>query len=156
MKLTLKSLVVLALAGVLLTYSGCKKHPETPVPITDTQITALSKTWKVISVTRDATDETTDYASFQLTLSGTLGTQIVNYSCSARPSLSAWPASGSFTFSTTTPTTNLTRDASGADPIPVVYSVSSAQLILTFTYNGAGYSRTDEVTGAWVFTLAPL
>jgi hypothetical protein len=156
MKLSPKFLVVLVLVGVLMTYAGCKPHHDNPVPVTDTQIDLLTaKTWIATGVTLDANPETaytSSSAPFTLKFSGTHGQTTINYTATNRPALSAWPASGTMTFDTTTPTTNLTRNDTA--PVAVVYSVSATQLVLHFTYTGAGYSRTTEVDGQWIFSMA--
>ncbi len=152
MKIFKAMLVVIAL-GSLLTYSGCKKNSGPGQTPQDAQLVRLSKTWKFSKVTLDGVDQT-GYTNFQLTISGTAGQTTFGYTCSGRPALSPWPASGTFTYGDGTAfSTSLKRD----DALPITYSVDdkATQLQLTFNYSGNGFSRVDNVKGNWVFTLIP-
>ena len=152
----MKALRILSLLGLvvtLLTYSSCKDNKPTPEPITDVQLGKLSKTWKVDAVTRDGVDKKTDYAAFQLILTGTKGNTSFGYTTSGRPSLSPWKSSGSWEFGTA-PETQIIRDKGTADELPMTYAVTETTLSITFTFNGAGYtSRTGVVKGQWIFTF---
>jgi len=155
MKLTVRTLFVLAFAAVLMTYSGCKKSKSEAEPVTDQQIDLLNNggtSWKVQQVTRDGNDTTVVWQSFLFTLAGVHGSTSVPYSCTGRPTTSCWESSGSLILSATNPTTQMTRD----DGVLITYSVTSTQLKMSFTFsNTTGYSRVANVTGNWVFTLIP-
>jgi len=146
-----KALLVLALVGSFLTYSGCKSNSGPGQTPQDAQLAKLSKTWKFSKVTLDGVDQT-GYTSFQLTISSTPGQTTFGYTTTGRPALSPWPSSGNFTFGTDY-ATQLTRD----DALPITYSVDdkSTQLQMTFNYTGNGFSRINNVKGSWVFTLIP-
>lgn len=152
----MKAFRILSLLGLvvaLLTYSSCKDDKSAPEPITDVQLGKLSKTWKVDAVTLDGVDKKTDYAAFQLVLSGTKGNTSFGYTTTGRPTLSPWKSSGSWEFGTA-PETQIIRDKGTADELPMTYAVTETTLSITFTFNGAGYtSRTGVVKGQWVFTF---
>ncbi len=152
----MKAFRILSLLGLvvaLLTYSSCKDDKPAPEPITDVQLGKLSKTWKVDAVTLDGVDKKTDYAAFQLVLSGTKGNTSFGYTTTGRPTLSPWKSSGSWEFGTA-PETQIIRDKGTADELPMTYAVTETTLSITFTFNGAGYtSRTGVVKGQWVFTF---
>jgi hypothetical protein len=147
-----KILSLIGLIGVLLTYSSCKKDKTEPEPITDVQLAKLAKPWKINTVTLDGVDKIADYTGFTLTLTGTKGNTSFGYSTLGRPSLSPWKASGSWEFGTT-PETKMIRDKGTADELEMTYAVTETTLSLTFSFNGAGYSRTGVVKGAWVYTF---
>ncbi len=150
---SLRILLAVALIGTLTTFSGCKSNSGPGQTPQDAQLVKLSKTWKFSKVTLDGTDQT-GYNSFQLTVSGTAGQTTFGYSTTGRPSLSPWPASGTFTFVATPAdafSTQLTRD----DNLPITYAVSDTQLQITFNYTGAGFTRVNNVKGNWIFTLIP-
>jgi hypothetical protein len=66
--------------------------------------------------------------------------------------LSPWKASGSWEFGAS-PETQMIRDKGTADELAMTYSVNETTLSITFTFNGAGYSRTGVVKGQWVYTF---
>lgn len=143
----------MALIVVLFTYANCGGDPPAPPPVTDVQFDKLNKTWKINTVSLDGVDKTSDYTGFQLTFSGTKGTPPFNYATTARPSLSPWPASGTWDFGAA-PETQIIRDKGTADELSVTYAVTEATLTVSFTFNGTGYSaRTEVVKGAWVYTF---
>ena len=147
-----KFLLATVLLGVLFTYSGCGKKNGPTLSLADQQLAKLSlaKGWKLTTVTLDNAAQT-GYTNFTLTISGTAGQTTFGYATSGRPALSPWAASGTFTFGTDV-STQVVRD----DSLPITYSVSTTQLQITFTYNGAGIAgRTNNVKGVWVFTFAP-
>jgi hypothetical protein len=153
MKFLLNLLCIGVISGVLVLQSGCKKHHSEPEPVTDQQLDLLTKQpWKIASATRD--DNAEDYTGFVLTLSGTKGQTTFGFSTAGRPSTSAWPSSGTFTFDATNPTTTLSRN--DTTPITVTYSVSASSLIMDFQYSGSGFqSRTGVVNGQWHFEFTP-
>src|SRR5258706_1192648 len=99
-------LVTFISIGSLVSYSSCKSGGGSSETIQDKQLGLLSQTWKVSSVTLDNVDQTSKWPGFQLTISGTKGGTSFNYTCAGRPALSAWPASGTWTF--------------GADPVTTI------------------------------------
>ena len=147
------SLSLYLIIAVVLLPSGCKKKSDDPEPISDVQLGKLNKTWKLKNVTQDGDSKKSEYASFQLTLTGTKGTDLFTYTTTARPSRSPWPASGNWAFGADI-TTQIIRDPKAADALPMTYSVNDAVLQLNFNFTGAGYNgRVAEVTGQWVFTF---
>lgn len=148
MKLTAKLILLIGVFGLVL---SCKKE-STPEPsLEDQQLTKLSQTWKATSVVLDGVDQT-GYGSFTLTLSGTPGGSPYAYTTSGRPALSPWPSSGNWVFGTDI-ASEITRDKGTADELSMTYTVSETTLQLTFTYNGNGYSRVDNVKGQWTMTF---
>ncbi len=143
-----KFLLLVAIIGVLFTYSGCKKKTEPGQSPQDAQLVKLSKVWKLTAVTLDNSPQT-GYTSFQLTISSTAGQTTFSYTTSGRPALSPWGPNGTFTYGTDF-ATQLTRD----DALPITYSVTDTQLQMTFNYSGAGIpGRVSNVKGNWVFTF---
>lgn len=141
-------------SAVLLTYMGCDGGGSTPEPIEDVQFTKLAKTWKVSTVTFDGVSRTTDYTGFQLVLGGTKGTPPFSYTTTARPSLSPWPASGTWEFGSAVETQIIRYNTIDDDELAITYTVTESTLTLTFDFAGEGYTaRTEEVQGPWVFTF---
>jgi hypothetical protein len=157
MKNVFKMLFVFALGGLLLTYSGCKSKKETAVPVTDTQIDLLSHTWKISTAANAVTlnnNAQTNFSTFTITFTGTHGTNTVSYTCEGRTFPSVWEGTGSFTFSSANPQTQMTRD----DAVAFTYAVTSSQLQMSFSFDPSapGYTaRTADLGGAWVFTMVP-
>ena len=145
-------LSLIGLVAVLLTYSSCGGDDPASESVSDVQLGKLSKTWKINTVTLDGVDKIADYTSFQLVLSGTKGNTSFGYSTSGRPALSPWKASGSWEFGAA-PETQMIRDKGTADELAMTYAVTETTLSITFTFNGAGYSRTGVVKGQWVYTF---
>jgi hypothetical protein len=144
---------LLGIGAILLTYSSCKDKGGTVETDSDKQLGKLSKTWKVNSVSLDGTDKTTDYSSFQLTITGTKGNTSFGYSTTGRPSLSPWKSSGTWEFGTDV-FSQIIRDKGTADELAITYAVTETTLQITFTFNGDGYTgRTDVVKGLWVFNF---
>jgi hypothetical protein len=153
MKITriLSSLLVTA---VILFISSCGGDPTPEPPIEEVQLAKLATTWKISDVKLDDVSKKTDYANFQLVISGTPGASSFGYSTTGRPSTSPWPASGTWTFGAN-PATQIVRD-SGADKLDITYAVSADenQLQLSFDFSGTGYpARVSNVVGKWVFTF---
>jgi len=148
----LRILALLGLVAILLTYSSCGGDNPEPESVTDIQLGKLSHTWKINTVTLDGVDKKADYTNFTLTLTGTKGNTSFGYTTAGRPSLSPWKASGSWEFGGA-PETQIIRDKGTADELAMSYSVTETTLSVTFTFNGAGYSRTGVVKGQWVYTF---
>jgi hypothetical protein len=156
----LRTLLSIALFGSLIAFSGCGGKGGNSEPLSDKQLGLLSKTWKVKSVLLGSVDSTTHWTNFTLTIAGTKGQTTFTYTCADRPPRSVWPASGTWSFGTD-PATQIIRDPNPNDPTQysaqITYSVDAASqnLTLSFQYNGTGYTRVSNVTGAWTFNLIP-
>lgn len=148
----LRLMIVVAALGSLLVLSNCGSPPTPAEPIADQQFTKLAKSWKATGVKLDGVDKLADYPNFVLTISGTKATPPFDYSVAGRPQLSAWKASGKWTFDTD-PIIQIIRDAGTSDELKMSYSVNATTLEIQFTYNGAGYTRVEQVIGVWSFTF---
>jgi hypothetical protein len=160
MKILFKSAIVVMALATLLTYSGCDPGGPGDPTVEEVQLAKLSGSWAVSAsqastdVKLNAVSQKTDYNSFTLTLTGTPGATSFGYTTTGRPAkLNPWPSSGTWKFSTNSPETTVIRDPGGADELEMTYTVSDTQLEITFTFAGAGYSRTKQVQGTWVFTM---
>lgn len=151
----LRVLSLLLVSAVLLTYMGCDGGGSTPEPIEDVQFTKLAKTWKISTVSRNSVDQTANYTGFQLVLGGIKGTPPFSYTTTGRPSLSPWPASGTWEFGSAVETQILRYNTIDDDVRDITYTVTESTLTLTFTYPDGqdGYSRTKEIQGPWIFTF---
>jgi hypothetical protein len=151
-----KSLSIISyffISVTLISSSGCKSKNEDPKPVISIQLAKLVKTWKLTEVTRDGVNKKSDYPSFELVITGVEGNDLFSYTATARPSLSPWPGSGSWSFSAD-PEIEIVRDPNTEDEITIHYEVTDNTLQLNFEFNGPGYgSRTTEVGGEWVFTF---
>ncbi len=146
--------------GILLLNAcgGSEKEPT----VQETQLKGLVKTWNLASISLDGVNKktSTEYNDFRLTIAGTYSSSApdgtYSYSVAGRPSLSAWPGSGSWKFGTGDPKTQLIRDPGGSGEVAMTYNLitSPAQLQITFTYSGdAIQGRTSVVKGQWVMTF---
>ena len=153
MKFAGKIALALGIVCFLMTYSGCKKKKEEPVPIADQQLDLLTKApWKATGVTLDNVNKMSDYANFTLTMTGTKGNPQFSFSTAGRPSLSPWPANGNFTFDTASPASKLSRN--DTPPVAVNYTATASTLTMSFNFTGAGYTaRVGSVKGDWTFTF---
>ena len=148
----LRLMIVVAALGSLLVLSNCGSPPTPVEPVADQQFTKLAKSWKATGVKLDGVDKLADYPNFVLTISGTKATPPFDYSVAGRPQLSAWKSSGKWTFDTD-PIAQIIRDAGTSDEVKMSYSVNATTLEIQFTYNGAGYTRVEQVKGIWSFTF---
>ena len=137
----------------LISFASCDKSDPPEPSVEEAQLALLSKPWTVSEVRFGSgnTDRTAEYSGMTLTISGTFsdgGTY--NYSLAGRPSLSPWPASGTWTFDLNDPENLVIRTE---DNLAITYSVTEGQLQLVFTYAGAGYAgpRISAVEGTWTF-----
>lgn len=156
MKFYVKPFLSMVVLVALLGYSSCNKPPRLGPTEEELQLDKLSGTWKVTgtnNVTLDAVSKKTDYSNFTLTVTGTPDATSFGYTTSGRPALSAWPASGTWAFASGKVLTTIKRDPGGAKEVEVTYTVTETTLELSFTYTGAGETRTNKVTGLWSFQL---
>ena len=148
-----KLILLFLSVGILFTLTNCGSDSKPAEPIADQQLTKLSKTWKLTSVTLDGNAVTTpSYSAFQLVISGTKGATSFGYTTAGRPSLSPWKASGTWAFVKDQEATLITRDPdSSNDKLEMTYAVDESTLQITFGFQGAGYTRVEQVKGNWVF-----
>ncbi len=137
--------------SIILILTGCGGK-NTPAESTqDKQLGLLSQTWKISSggsVTLDGNPQTA-WSGFQLAITGTKGGSTFNYTCTGRPPLGPWPASGTWKFGTD-PVTQIIRIE---DNLNMTYSVTPTTLQITFSYTGSGFTRVNQVAGTWVFNF---
>ena len=136
----------------LVSYSSCKSGGGSSETTQDKQLGLLSKTWKISTVTLESVDQTSKWPSFQLTMTGTKGATSFDYTCAGRPTFSPWPPTGKWAFGTD-PVTQIIRDPSGTDIVPMTYTVTATTLQINFNYTGPGYARISSVAGNWVFNF---
>ncbi|NOS93798.1 MAG: hypothetical protein HOP30_17920 [Cyclobacteriaceae bacterium] len=158
----LKLIVLMVALGALFTFSSCGGDGTTPEPVTDQQLTKLSKAWKLTAVTLKGVDKATIYNTtganqFKLTITGTKGTTTFAYTTTGNPSTSVWKGNSDWKFGTD-PLTLIQRDLSLNPPLAMNYTVTSTTLTLTFTFpvGATGYQnqgRAEETEGDWVFTF---
>jgi hypothetical protein len=150
---------LLALVGGFGLISSCNKGGD-PEPSTEEKnLKLMSTTWVVTSATLGSSDMTDLYQNMELTISGTFNKDIntlYNYSLTGRPSgtdKSPWPASGTWKFKESSPSTAIVRTEDNMD---MFYTVTEGSLQLIFEYSGTGYpGRTSVVAGEWVFEFEP-
>jgi hypothetical protein len=157
MRMLPRILSLLVIASIGLFFAGCGKDGGGSDPAEKTQLAQLSKTWTINTVTLDGVDRS-DFTGFKLTVSGSFNSSSpkgpYSYSVSGtRPTPNPWPASGSWKFGSN-PTHDLLRNDDGGD-LAMNYTVSSSALSIQFHYTGDGFdgSRSEEVSGNWVFTF---
>src|SRR6187551_3223656 len=151
MKPYIRIMIALGLTGVILASCDNNKS-EDPSPI-EVQLSNLSGTWKASSVTVDGTDVKSDYAAFELTLSGSANADVFAYGVTGRPKLSPWPAGGTWKFGADL-NSDLVRDPGTADELSMDYSITGSQLTIKFIFTGIGYnSRVSTSEGNWVYTF---
>jgi hypothetical protein len=150
---SLKLVLLLLSVGVLFSLTNCGGDSKPAESVADQQLTKLSKTWKLTSVTLNNNAVTTpSYSAFQLVITGTKGATSFGYTTSGRPTLSPWKASGTWAFVKDQETTLITRDPDNAsDKLDLTYVVSESALEISFNFQGAGYTRVDQVKGNWVY-----
>lgn len=151
--------MMVALVGVLITYSNCGGGGGGERPLQEVQLEKLSKAWKLTGVTLDGSSRNAEYGvgatAMGLTITGSPTASSFAYTTSNRPSLSPWKASGTWAFGTDVATQIVRDQDNNTDKLDMTYSVTETQLSITFTFNGNGYpnSREEVVRGVWVFTF---
>lgn len=150
MKLFNRLIVILGLTGILLSGCGDDESPSAKAK----QLSIISGTWKISNVKVDNADVTSEYPSFELTLSGSAKSDVFAYGIVGRPDLSPWPAGGTWSFGSDLKS-NLVRDPSTSDVLNMNYTVTKTQLTIDFMFNGLGYdaSRVNSAAGNWVYTF---
>jgi hypothetical protein len=157
LRLTLLFIVI----GGLTFITSCGPENNPKPSIEEKQFKLLSEsTWKVTSVTYESTSDRTDeYLSPDMTLTisedSNPDDDTYQYTASNRPD-GPWPATGTWSFSSSSPATLLNRHDTGGDLL-VTYSVTETKLQLTFEYAGALIpgGRTSAVAGTWKFVFEP-
>jgi hypothetical protein len=144
--------MIFSLTGLIL--SGCSKDEDAKPSAEAKQLTQLSGTWVVSSVTVDGENKTSDYASFELTLSGSANATAYAYGINGRPLLSPWPAGGTWVFGSDI-TTAIIRDPGTDDQIQMNYMVTETQLTVEFMFSGTGYNaaKVSSAAGSWVYVF---
>lgn len=143
MKFNISILLIVALAFAV----SCRhKKNDDPSP-QDQQKTFLINggiAWKLGTVTKNGLDVTDQFDGFRLTIGDFTYTTV-------NALASAWPASGSWSF-TNEAGTLVTRN----DGVEIQVQVSTTSLKLTFMVTGlGGGGRIDSVDGGYVFDLVP-
>jgi hypothetical protein len=156
MKMFSRILSVLLVASLGLMYTGCKKSEEDGDAAEKVQLAKLEKkSWTVTNVTLGTDDRTADFSGFTITFSDAFNTSNpkgpYTYALTgSHPSPSPWPLTGGkFRFGADA-TRELVRDDDG---LPMTYTLSDTQLVISFTYSGTGFGRTEQVGGNWKFTF---
>jgi hypothetical protein len=153
MKVYNRIVIILGLTGMIL--SGCGKDDPAPSQ-EEKQLNKLSDTWVVNTVTMDGGDVTSDYSSFELTLSGSANSAVYAYGVIGRPLLSPWPSGGTWTFGSDV-VTDIRRDPGTGDQLQMNYTVTDTQLTIEFSFSGTGYNapaRVNSAAGNWIYTFA--
>jgi hypothetical protein len=155
MKIFSRTLSLLVIATLGFIYVGCGGSDGDGDPAEKVQLTKLSDTWEISSVTLD-NDPRTDFPGLTLTINGAFNSSSpkgpYNFTVGGtRPNPSPWPASGTWSFGSD-PKTDIIRLN---DDVAIDYQLTDTQLVLSFTYDGDGFagSRVGEVEGNWVFTF---
>jgi hypothetical protein len=161
MKLLTRTLSLLLITSLTLFFANCgseggEKKPE------QVQLEKLSGTWMLGTATLDGDENLAAEvieSGFSLTIGGTFNADSPDgpytYAVTGTVTPSPWPASGDWTFDSTSGDSGLiVRD----DNTGITYSIGSdGKLTLTFNYTGAGFdgARTSQVEGDWIFVLDP-
>lgn len=159
MKITSRILSVVILLAVVTFYAGCKKDDPEKMTEEQTQLEKLKGSWALVSATMDGDTRTDDFPGLVLTLSGNYveGGKYIYSFTGTRPDPSPWPVDGDWMFGNPK-TSQMIRDPDSADEIPMTYTVTDANLTISFDVpDGAGWaggsSRVQSVTGAWTFSF---
>jgi hypothetical protein len=158
----LLSLSILAI--FLITFTHCDDDGAGKT-LEQKQLEKLKKTWNIVSATLDATNRTSDFTGFSITIGGTYNSSNpqgpYTFSVSGtRPTPSPWPASGNWFFGGDAES-QLVRDENGngtqdGSDLAMTYFIDSSGILsITFTCSGCNYpgSRVNLVDGVWTFVL---
>jgi hypothetical protein len=158
MKFLRLTFLITLIAGLGL-ISSCGPGNDPDPSIQETNLALMSKTWVVDEVILDnnfASPKTSEYTGMTITISGTFNaaTNEYDYTMTNRPSLSPWPASGTWSFSETDPEDIIIRH--DTNDLEMNYSVTANSLTISFDYTGDGFAgRTGVVEGNWSFSFVP-
>jgi hypothetical protein len=142
-------IILLGLTGIFLSSCGEEETPSAK----KNQLSELSGTWKLTSVTMSGVDVTPEYSAFELTLSGSASGDVFSYSVVGRPELSPWPTRGTWSFGSDVKS-ELMRDPGTDDAIIMDYSVTDSQLVVEFAFIGTGYqARASSAEGIYIYTF---
>lgn len=137
----------MVLPGMIMMLCMCKKD-DPVVTVTDRQLEKLHGSWQATEVTVD--DVVQDqYDNFVLVLAGKEGSTTIDYDVEGRPFVSPWSQSGTLLFDAAKPENTLHRE----DEVVITYEVTSATLIMSFTFTGEAYvnGRNLSAAGEWEF-----
>jgi hypothetical protein len=142
----------------LSTYMGCDGGGSPAPPVEDVQFDKLAKTWNVTTVSFDGAQldlTASGYTNFKLVLGGTKGTPPFSYTTTGRPSVSPWPASGTWEFGSDVQSQIIRYNTIDDDELAISYTVTESTLTLTFSFlEDEGYNaRPNQVRGPWIFTF---
>lgn len=135
---------VLAVVAISL-LSNCSSSTDAPALSKQDEVKALltASAWKVNTVSVDGTDRTVTYKDLGLTFTNTSFTSVNG--------AAIWPASGTWTF-TSTAATAFTRDDGLVVTLQEV-TATSLKLALTWNKTTLGPGRAESVSGAHVFSF---
>jgi hypothetical protein len=158
MKILIRTLSLVVITSFGFFFIGCGGKNTEPDPVEKVQLAKLSSTWTISSVTLDNNSRISDFTNFKLLLAGAFNASSpkgpYQYSVAgSRPSNNPWPPSGgTWSFGA-----DFSKDLVRHDnpDLSISYTVTDAQLTLTFNYTGNGFigGRTSQVSGNWVFTF---
>lgn len=164
----MKKLTYLLSAGVLVAIfaiSGCKDNGGNEQSAVDVAGGNFSGTWAVDgsanSVTFDNQDRTANYDDFALSVTYNTGQGSGLYTATGTiigSGSSPWPGSGSWEFETAEPgakSFNIVRDPGSGQELTITVSLTDTDMTLNFNFDDSVNkgSRTEAVTGPWVFNL---
>ncbi|MDH5399917.1 MAG: hypothetical protein OEX02_17320 [Cyclobacteriaceae bacterium] len=147
---TTSTLAIILLVASLFLMNGCKKPVDDAPSPEEQQVTRLSKTWNVESVTFGGSeDRTADWSGFSLTV-----TANKTYSTSGAFSPGPWPTSGTWDFAQDGDAVNINKVVRD-DGLEVSISVSETALTMTFTFDDTIHNggRAEAVSGEYVFKM---
>ena len=154
MKMFSRILSLMIVSSLGLFYAGCGGKSGDTDPVEKVQLSKLSSTWTISSVTLDGAPRT-DFTGFTLTIAGAFSSATpkgpYTYTCAGtRPNPSPWPASGTWKFGANPKTDLLRLDNPDQE---MTYTLTDTQLTIDFNYTGDGFagSRVNQVSGNWEF-----
>lgn len=125
--------------------SNCSSDNDTPLPSKQDEVTAIltSAPWKVNTVSVDGVDKTIVYKDLGLTFTNTSFTSVNG--------AAVWPASGTWTFTSSAATAFTRNDGL----VVTIQEATATSLKLALTWNKSTLSpgKTQSVVGAHVFSF---